>query len=316
MATAILERRPLGATGLAVTPLCAGLAELGDMIVAVGYAVPEERARRTVIAALSGPMNFLDTAAAYGDGRSEARIGRVLRELGGLPDGVVLATKADMDQQTHDFSGDQARRSVERSLRLLGLDRLQLVYLHDPEACNQGFAELAGRGGAVETLVALQREGIIGALGYAGTELELADRFLGMGAFSVVITHSRFTLMDRTAGPWIERWAASVAVVNAAPYAGGMLARGAIHGRYQYRAPTAGELDRLAAIERACADFGVPVPAAALQQSLRHPGVTSTIVGMSRPERVESTLRLAATPIPDELWHALEPLAYRGSGEA
>ena len=97
------------------------------------YSVPEQRAFDTLDAVFGSPINFLDTAAAYGDGESERRIGEVLRRIGGLPEGCVLATKADRDLTTGDFSGDQMRRSIERSLRLLGLDRLQLVHLHDPE---------------------------------------------------------------------------------------------------------------------------------------------------------------------------------------
>jgi hypothetical protein len=82
-------------------------------------------------------LNFLDTAASYGDAESERRIGEVLKDIGRLPEDYVLATKADRDLSTVNFSGDQMRRSVERSLKLLGLERLQLVYLHDPEHLNE-----------------------------------------------------------------------------------------------------------------------------------------------------------------------------------
>src|SRR5439155_8528710 len=122
-----------GQTGLFVTPLCIGCAPLGDMPETFSYGVPEAQALETLRAAFASQINFLDTAAAYGDGESERRIGIVLRELGGLPTGYVLATKADRDHETNDFSGDQTQRSVERSLKLLGLDHLQIVYLHDPE---------------------------------------------------------------------------------------------------------------------------------------------------------------------------------------
>ncbi|HEX2185908.1 MAG TPA: aldo/keto reductase, partial [Chloroflexota bacterium] len=128
-----LPKRPFGPTGFEVTPLCIGCAPLGDMPETFAYSVSEENALATLRAAFAGPINFIDTAASYGDGESERRIGVVLRELGGLPPGVLLATKADRDLETGDFSGEQMVRSVERSRRLLGLDRLQLVYLHDPE---------------------------------------------------------------------------------------------------------------------------------------------------------------------------------------
>src|SRR5437764_7546120 len=126
-------KRPLGSTGLMVHPLCIGCAELGDMPQTFTYSVSEEQALATIRAFFDGPINFLDTAASYGAGESERRIGIVLRERGGLPPGFVLATKADRNLETGDFSGAQIRRSIDRSLRLLGLDRLQLAHLHEPE---------------------------------------------------------------------------------------------------------------------------------------------------------------------------------------
>ena len=98
-----------------------------------GFSVAKEQAQKTLRAAFESPVNFLDTAASYGDGEAERRIGEVLDEIGGVPSGYVIATKADRDLSTGDFSGEQMHRSVERSLRLLGMDRLPLVYLHDPE---------------------------------------------------------------------------------------------------------------------------------------------------------------------------------------
>src|SRR6266700_4055205 len=152
-----LAPRPLGSTGLQVTPICIGTAPLGNMPETFAYSVGEERALATIRAFFTGQgnsgtssFNFLDTAASYGDGESERRIGLVLRELGGVPPGFVLATKADRDLQTGVFTGAQMQRSVERSLRLLGLEQLQLVYLHDPEHIS--FAEAMQPGGPAEAL--------------------------------------------------------------------------------------------------------------------------------------------------------------------
>ncbi|HET8841635.1 MAG TPA: aldo/keto reductase, partial [Ktedonobacteraceae bacterium] len=128
--TTSLPRRLLGRTGLEVTTLCAGCSALGNMPETFGYTVAEEQALATIRALFAGPINFFDTAASYGDGESERRLGLVLRELGGLPDGLVLSTKADRDLHTGEFSGAQMRRSIERSLDLLGLERFQLLYLH------------------------------------------------------------------------------------------------------------------------------------------------------------------------------------------
>src|ERR687889_2073787 len=94
------SRRTLGGTGLSVSPLCAGGAPLGDMPETFDFSVPEERARETLRAILESPINFLDTAASYGDGEGERRIGEVLEEMGGLPEDFVLATKADRNLTT------------------------------------------------------------------------------------------------------------------------------------------------------------------------------------------------------------------------
>jgi D-threo-aldose 1-dehydrogenase len=116
-----LPMRTFGQSPLRVTPLCIGCAHLGNMPETFTYEVAEEQALATLRAAFQAPINFLDTAASYGDGESERRIGVVLRELGGIPPAYVLATKADRDMKTGDFSGEQIKRSVERSLKLMGL---------------------------------------------------------------------------------------------------------------------------------------------------------------------------------------------------
>ena len=260
------SRRTLGGTGLSVSPLCVGCAPLGDMPETFDYSVDEDRARETLRAVLDSQINFLDTAASYGDGESERRIGGMLEEMGGLPEGVVLATKADRDLTTGDFSGEQMRRSVERSLRLLGMDRLQLVYLHDPE--HESFDHMMSRGGPVEVLTGLKEEGVIQHLGVAGGPIDLMIRFVETDLFEAVITHNRFT---REAPKVMVEW--------------------------------------VRAIQDACREFDVPLTAAALQFSLKDPRIISTIVGMSRPERVKQTLDLATRPIPPELWERIDALA-------
>jgi D-threo-aldose 1-dehydrogenase len=271
------------------------------------YGVDEERAFGTLEAVFRSPINFLDTAASYGDGESERRIGRVLARMGGLPEGVVLATKADRDLRTDEFSGDQMRRSVERSLNLLRLDRLQLVYLHDPE--HESYEHMMAPGGPVESLLGLKEEGVIEHVGVAGGPIELMIRYVQTGMFETVITHNRYTLVDRSAEPLLD--AANergVAALNAAPYGSGILARGPdAYARYAYQEASEELIARVREIESTCREYGVPLAAAALQFSLRDPRVSSTIVGISRPERVEQTLAFAAHPVPDELWDELSP---------
>ena len=303
------SRRTLGGTGLSVSPVCVGCAPLGDMPETFEYSVGRERAHETLKAIFGSPINFLDTAASYGDGESERRIGEVLEEMGGLPDGVVLATKADRDLTTGDFTGEQMRRSVERSLRLLGLDRLQLCYLHDPE--HESFEHMMAPGGPVEVLTGLKEEGVIEHLGVAGGPIDLEIRFVETGLFEAVITHNRYTLVDRSAEPLLDVAAErGIALLNAAPYGSGILAKGPdSYARYAYRQAPKALVERVRAMQDACGEFGVPLAAAALQFSLKDPRIVSTIVGVSRPERVGQTMDLAMHPIPAELWERLEALA-------
>ncbi len=270
------------------------------------YSVDEERAGETLRAVFESPINFLDTAASYGDGESERRIGEMLGEMGGLPEGVVLATKADRDLTTGDFSGEQMRRSVERSLRLLGMERLQLVYLHDPE--HESFDHIMAPGGPVEVLTGLKEEGVIQHLGVAGGPIDLMIRFVETDLFEAVITHNRYTLVNRAADPLFDAAAErGVAALNAAPYGSGILAKGPdAYARYEYTEAPKEMVERVRAMRDACLEFDVPLAAAALQFSLKDPRIVSTIVGMSRPERVQQSLDLAAHPIPAELWERID----------
>ncbi|MCA1688421.1 MAG: aldo/keto reductase [Actinobacteria bacterium] len=306
------SQRPLGRTGLSVSPICVGCAPLGNMPETFEYFVSKQRAFDTLRAVFESPLNFLDTAASYGDGESERRIGEMVEEIGGLPEDYVLATKADRDPHTGDFWGEQMRRSVERSLRLLGLDRLQLVYLHDPE--HETYEHMMAPGGPVEVLMSLKDEGVIEHVGVAGGPIELMIRFVETDLFEAVITHNRYTLVNRTAEPLLDVAAQrGVAALNAAPYGSGILAKGPdAYARYEYKEAPPEMVEQVRKMERACREFGVPLAAAALQFSLRDPRVVSAIVGISRPERVGQTLELAAHPIPDGLWSRLDSFVIPG----
>jgi D-threo-aldose 1-dehydrogenase len=302
-------KRVLGTTGLLVTPVSIGAGALASMPEAFGYAVAEAQALATVHAVFSSPINFLDTAAAYGDGESERRIGLVLRELDGLPRDFVLSTKADRSLQTGDFSGDQIRRSIERSLRLLGLARLQLVFLHDPE--HTTIEKVMARGGPLEVLQRFKAQGVIEHLGVAGGPIKMLQRYIETKAFEVVITHNRYTLLNRNAEPLIsEATRLGVAVLNAAPYGSGILAKGPdAYPRYAYQDAAKSLVERARRVVDLCRRYDVPLAAAALQFSLRDPRIVSTVVGVSRPERVAETVTLASYPIPDELWPQFDQFA-------
>jgi D-threo-aldose 1-dehydrogenase len=310
MTASSLPRVAFGPTGLRVTPLCVGCAPLGDMPETFAYSVSEESALATLRTAFGGPINFIDTAAAYGDGESERRIGLALRELGGLPEGYVLASKADRSLQTGDFSGEQIKRSVEGSLRRLGLDFIQVMYIHDPE--HTTFENIMGPGGALEVLQQFQSEGVIGHLGISGGPVDMLIRYVETGAFAALETHNRYTLLNRSAAPLLDIAAQrGMAVVNAAPYGSGMLAKGPdAYARYAYQDAPAEIVDRARRMAALCAEYGVPLPAAALQFSLRDPRITSSVVGMSRAERIAQTIELSQHAIPDALWPQLDAIGF------
>lgn len=304
----MVARVPLGRTGLEVSRIGFGTSALGDMPRTYGYGVDEERAKATVRAIFDGPVNLLDTARNYGFGRSEERVGKVIRERGGLPEGFVLSTKLDRDMQTNRFDAARARRSLEESLTALGLDRIPLLHLHDPEH-TRSLEEVKE---AVRELFRIKEEGLATAVGLAAGRVDVMMPILAEWEFDALITHNRFTLVNRNAEEMIDKAVeAGIAVLNAAPYASGVLAKGsAAHPRYAYQEASEAILEPVRRVEEICARHGVPTGAAALQFSLREPRITSTICGVSSPERIRQTLEWAEWPIPDEVWQALAALPF------
>lgn len=306
--TDLLNRRPFGNTPLMVPPVAMGCAPLGDMPSTFLYSVPEDEAVATVKAALASPFPYIDTAALYGDGESERRVGLALRELGGLPEGAVLQTKAGRDPNTNDYSGETVKRRFERSLDLLGVDHLDVVFLHDAEWTT--FDAAMAPGGPVEVLRSYQDQGVFDYLGVASGPNEVELQYIETGLFDAVITHNRYTLINTNADPLIDAAVQrGIAVLNAAPYGSGILARGPkSYPRFAYQQASAAVIERVEQIRSICDRHGVPLAAAALQFSMRDPRITVTIVGMSRPERVQSTVELASIDIPDGVWDEIAAL--------
>jgi D-threo-aldose 1-dehydrogenase len=304
-----LETVPLGRTSLAVPKLCFGTSGLGDMPATYGYGVDEERARETIRAIFASPVTFLDTSRNYGLGRSEERIGAVIRELGGLPPGFVISTKLDRDPETGRFDGSQARRSLEESLTALGLDRVDLLHLHDPEYA-ASLTEVTGPKGALAELFKMKDEGLATAVGLAAGRVDIMMPLLRDWDFDALITHNRVTLPNRNAADMIDfARSRGIAVLNAAPYASGVLAKGVeAYPRYVYQDASQDGLSPIRQIEAVCARHGIPPGAAALQFSLRDERIASTICGVSRPERVAQTLAWARLPIPEAAWSELMSL--------
>jgi len=273
---------------------------------AFAYNVPEDLALETVRTFLNSPIDFIDTAAHYGDGESERRIGIVLRELGGLPKNAILQTKAGRHVPTDDYSGEMVKRRFERSLELLGVDKVHTCYLHDAEWTT--FENAMSAGGPVEVLQRFKEQGMIGFLGVASGPIHVEMRFIQTGLFDALITHNRYTLLNRTALPILQEASRrGMAVVNAAPYGSGILAKGPdAYARYAYQAASPEIVAATRQIQAICARYDVPMAAAALQFSMRDPLVDVTIVGMSKPERVQNTIDLANVAIPGQLWVDLE----------
>lgn len=308
MGTELLNRRTFGNTSLEVPAVAMGCAPLGDMQDTFLYSVPEDDAIATVKAALASPFDYIDTAAFYGDGVSERRVGQALKELGGLPEGAVLQTKAGRNPIDNDYSGETVKQRFERSLALLGVDHLDAVYLHDAEWTT--FEEAMAPGGPVEVLRSYQEQGVFDYLGVASGPNDVELQYIETGLFDAVITHNRYTLLNTNAAPLIDAAAAKgVAVLNAAPYGSGMLSRGPdSYPRYAYQQAPEQMIERTEKIRAICNRYGVPLAAAALQFSMLDPRITVTIVGMSRPERIESTVELASIDIPADVWDEIEAL--------
>ena len=307
-----MQTRPLGRTGLAVTSICVGTSALGSFPAQYGYEVSTETAVSTILTVLKGPYNFIDTSNEYGGGDSERRIGQALLQAGGVPHGYVLATKVDPLPGSTDFSGDRVRRSVDESLERLGLDRLPLVYFHDPEKIS--FDDAMAADGAVAALVALRDQGVIGHLGVAGGPIDLMLRYVETSLFEVVISHNRYTLVDQSAEDLlVETHRRGIGFINAAPFGGGMLVRGPDRQpNYCYAPASKRTIERVREMERLCRSAGVELAAAALQFSLRDERVASTIVGMSEARRVEQTRDLAEAHIPAELWNQIDQVVREG----
>ena len=310
----VFAPRPVGNTGLLVTPIGMGTAPLGSMPWVYSFEVPDDRGIDTVRRCFQGPLNFIDTAAMYGDGTAERRIGAVIKELGGLPPGFVLETKADRDMQTGDWSADQMRRSVERSLRLLNVDRLDICLIHDTETST--WEQVTAPGGPLEALLALKAEGVFDHFGIGAGPIDMLMRYVELGVIEIVMTHNRYNLVDREAEPLLDLCQQrGVAVFNAAPYGSGILAKGPdAFARFRYHEAEPVLLDRVRKMQAACARYGVPLAASALQFSMRDPRITSTVIGMTRPERIDETVRLATHPIPEGLWPELIELGASREG--
>ncbi|MGY6497022.1 MAG: aldo/keto reductase [Microcella sp.] len=283
---------------LPTTPLTLGAARLG----ANGS---DAEVAALADALLASTLGNVDTSNNYTDGRSEKALGAALARRGGLRDGGLVYSKADADPDGR-FDGDRVRRSIDESLSRLGLDRLPVYHLHDPYTIS--IAEAMAPGGAVPALIALRDEGVIGAVGIAAGQTQLVLDYVLTDAFDAVLTHNRFTLVDRSGLPIIEAARErGMTVFNAAPFGGGMLANGS-RETYGYAAPSPEFLAHVDRVRTLAEIHSVDLAAAALHFSLRSPLVDSTVVGISSLARLDALADLASAAVPDAFYADLEAL--------
>lgn len=302
-----LDTRPFGPSGASVTRLTLGTSWNPDRVGGLDRVPALERVLDSSPA--DRPVSVIDTSNEYAKGHSERLIGEALRARGGVPEGITVVTKLDRDPETGSYSAERMRRSLEESRERLGMNVLPLLYLHDPEriSYDEAFAE----DGPVRALVAMKEAGLALSIGISGGPAPMLRHYIDTGLFDALITHNRFTLVDRSSEELIDAAVAcDVVVVNAAVYGGGALARWPEPVRSYAYAPAPREIvDAVAAMGEACERAGVPLAAAALQFSTRDPRVTTTVVGATSAEHYDAFVADDALEIPAELFEELESLA-------
>ncbi|MBE0581368.1 aldo/keto reductase [Devosia sp.] len=316
------EKRRIGRTDLEVTTLGLGGASLAGIF----SAVPAEQARATVAHALDVGINYVDTAPQYGLGRSEHLVGDALRER---REGVVLSSKvgrllkpvepAEQDKgnwvdplpfnQLYDYSYDGVMRSFEDSQQRLGLNRIDILYVHDIGVATHGvegnkplWAQLAG--GGYKALRELRDAGVIKAIGLGVNEWQVLMDAFALGDWDVFLLAGRYTLLEQTSlDPFmttcVERGAS---VVIGGPFNSGILVGG---DKFNYAKAPEEIVTKVRAIEAVCREFGVPLPAAALQFPLTHPAVCNVLPGPRSPQELDGILDWWDAKVPDELWTTL-----------
>ena len=269
-------------------------------------------------------IRYFDTAPHYGIGLSERRLGAALRdypraeyvlsskvgralvpspERAGQDDEHGFVTPAVLRREW-DFSRDGIRRSVEESLERLGLDHLDIAYLHDPDdhwwiASTEGIA----------ALIELRDEGTVRAIGAGMNQSGMLVDFIRECDIDVVMLAGRYTLLENSAADELLPFALErgVGVVAAAIYNSGLLSRAEVpsDSRYDYVQAPAELIERARAIAAVCGRHGVTLPDAAVQYPLRHPAVVSVVVGTRTAEQVDSSVDRYEAAIPDVLWDEL-----------
>jgi aryl-alcohol dehydrogenase-like predicted oxidoreductase len=292
-----------------VTELALGGVGIGGM----HGPLPEEEAAGAVRRAIELGINYVDTSPLYLE--SEARIGRAFRQMGGKPDHVYLSTKTGTHPQRRgDYTAAGTRWSVENSMRLLGVDSLDLVLVHDPRS-EAELGQALGPGGAVDELERMKTEGKVRAVGLGVREHHYHRRAIHSGRVDAILTYADYNLIRQTAGPLIDAaHAAGVGVILAQIVLSGLLAGGdpaqlqRLHGRPDY----AEGLDWW----RWAQERGVDLLAVAIQFGLRNPKIGCIPIGAQRASEVEQNVAAAAKPIDESIWQEVAQRISTGAGQA
>ncbi|MDA9103254.1 aldo/keto reductase [bacterium] len=306
-----MKKNKIKDTGLEVTELSFGTSSLGSMPDTYGYEVPEERAQKTLNRFFQGPVNMLDTSRNYAMGESEKRIGKAIKENRGWPNGFLLSTKLDRNMDTLVLDKNRVRESLEESLKTLNVDFVDILFLHDPEYAKD-ITDITKKGGAMDELFKIKNEGLAKAAGVAMGKVDIMFPLLKDWDFDVIINHNRYTLLNREANEMYD-YASSknIAIFNAAPYAGGVLAKGPSNfKKITYQDASEEKLAPAREIEKVCKKYNVEMGAAALQFSMKDKRITSTICGVTSIQSIEKNLAWANTNIPEEFWNEVLKLPY------
>jgi D-threo-aldose 1-dehydrogenase len=278
-------------------------------------ATPEaaERAAATLSAAWEAGIRFYDTAPFYGHGQGERRLGTF---LAGRPrDGFVLSSKVGRlivdGRPVYDYSRDGTLRSVEESLARLGLDRIDLLLVHDIDSYTHGADQPArmreALAGALPVLADLKAQGVIRGYGLGVNEWRVCADVAAEMPLDAILLAGRYTLLEQGARGFLdEAERRGIGIILGGPYNSGILATGAREGAlYDYRPAPPEVLARVTAIAAVLDRRGVPLPAASLQYPLRHPAVATVIPGLLGPDQVAQTRALFLHRIPEAVWSDL-----------
>jgi D-threo-aldose 1-dehydrogenase len=310
-----VERVRLGRTDVQVTRLGLGLAPLAGLYTAVA----EEQAYATVERAWELGIRYFDTAPLYGNGLSERRAGHVLagkpraeftlstktgRRLvrsGGGAGQEIWAESTDL-APVWDFTPEGTARSYAESLDRLGLDRADVLHLHDPD---DHYTEAVS--GALPALVELRAQGRIGAVSAGMNQVEMLTAFARTGDFDCFLLASRYTLLDQSGLRELLPLCAErgISVIAGGVYNSGLLADPRPGATYDYVPVSDNVLARALALRDVCSRHGVPLRAAAIQFPAAHPAVASVLIGARSAEEVADAVEMFSLELPGQLWRDL-----------